>query len=168
VQKLFAAPLLPRGVLERHLIAFCADVGGIVVCSQFWAAYVPCEAQFRDAVQLTLEQIDVIRRLTQKYEPHLTLCLSASGTYIRLFASPHCHPAVYFSHAHSGQYTASGVFAQNLHMCALLRAHSCRYLFLCVQTLAQWVRLDRSGCCAGVRDGVCLSACLPVLHSLFI
>ncbi|XP_065336373.1 dipeptidase 1-like [Cloeon dipterum] len=46
--------------------------------AQFWAAYVPCESQFRDAVQLTLEQIDVIRRLTQKYEPHLTLCLSAA------------------------------------------------------------------------------------------
>jgi membrane dipeptidase len=48
---------------------------------QFWAAYVPCEAQFRDAVQLTLEQIDVIRRLTEKYEPTLTLCASAAGQW---------------------------------------------------------------------------------------
>uniref|UniRef100_A0A1A9X0U5 Uncharacterized protein n=1 Tax=Glossina brevipalpis TaxID=37001 RepID=A0A1A9X0U5_9MUSC len=28
-------------------------------CERFWAAYVPCEAQHRDAVQLTLEQIDM-------------------------------------------------------------------------------------------------------------
>ncbi|KAL1124821.1 hypothetical protein AAG570_001442 [Ranatra chinensis] len=44
---------------------------------QFWAAYVPCESQFKDAVQLTLEQIDVIRRLTEKYHPPLTFCTSA-------------------------------------------------------------------------------------------
>ncbi|XP_069678745.1 dipeptidase 1-like [Periplaneta americana] len=42
----------------------------------FWAAYVPCESQFLDAVQLTLEQIDVIRRLTEKYHPTLILCTS--------------------------------------------------------------------------------------------
>ncbi|XP_067002128.1 dipeptidase 1-like [Anabrus simplex] len=48
------------------------------VGAQFWAAYVPCEAQFRDAVQLTLEQIDVIRRLTDKYKPSLTLCTSVA------------------------------------------------------------------------------------------
>ncbi|KAF4518783.1 hypothetical protein B566_EDAN005403 [Ephemera danica] len=51
----------------------CCELGTL-----FWAAYVPCEAQFRDAVQLTLEQIDVIRRLTEKYEPALTLCASAA------------------------------------------------------------------------------------------
>lgn len=32
-----------------------------MVGAQFWAAYVPCGAQYLDAVQLTLEQIDVIR-----------------------------------------------------------------------------------------------------------
>jgi len=46
---------------------------------QFWAAYVPCESQFLDAVQLTLEQIDVIRRLTEKYHPTLLLCTSVAG-----------------------------------------------------------------------------------------
>jgi len=46
---------------------------------QFWAAYVPCEAQHRDAVQLTLEQIDVIKRLTDRYSPQLTTCTSAQG-----------------------------------------------------------------------------------------
>nr|CAH7713260.1 unnamed protein product [Callosobruchus chinensis] len=31
--------------------------------AQFWSAYVPCKAQHLDAVQVTLEQIDVIKRL---------------------------------------------------------------------------------------------------------
>lgn len=39
----------------------------------------PCEAQHRDAVQLTLEQIDVIRRLTERYSPQLTTCASVDG-----------------------------------------------------------------------------------------
>ncbi|XP_055595539.1 uncharacterized protein LOC129746102 [Uranotaenia lowii] len=46
------------------------------ISAQFWAAYVPCEAQHKDAVQITLEQIDVIRRLTDRYSPHLTACTS--------------------------------------------------------------------------------------------
>ncbi|KAL5279300.1 hypothetical protein ACFFRR_003719 [Megaselia abdita] len=48
------------------------------VSAQFWAAYVPCEAQYRDAVQVTLEQIDIIKRLTERYSPQLTTCTSAS------------------------------------------------------------------------------------------
>ncbi|XP_050502350.1 dipeptidase 1 isoform X2 [Diabrotica virgifera virgifera] len=47
------------------------------VAAQFWAAYVPCDSQYKDAVQLTLEQIDVIRRLTDQYNPRLTLCTSS-------------------------------------------------------------------------------------------
>ncbi|XP_028162781.1 uncharacterized protein LOC114354555 [Ostrinia furnacalis] len=47
------------------------------IAAQFWAAYVPCDAQHRDAVQLTFEQIDLIQRLTDKYHPQLTLCTSA-------------------------------------------------------------------------------------------
>lgn len=53
---------------------------------QFWAAYVPCEAQYKDAVQLTLEQIDVIIRLTNKYSNDLTICTSAKG--MRNFVLP--------------------------------------------------------------------------------
>ncbi|GBP28942.1 Dipeptidase 1 [Eumeta japonica] len=48
------------------------------LCQQFWAAYVPCDSQHRDAVQLIFEQIDLIQRLTDKYHPQLTLCTSAS------------------------------------------------------------------------------------------
>ncbi|XP_047002669.1 dipeptidase 1-like [Schistocerca americana] len=38
-----------------------------LVGAQFWAAYVPCDSQYKDAVQLTLEQISVIRRLVDSY-----------------------------------------------------------------------------------------------------
>ncbi|KAF4523154.1 hypothetical protein B566_EDAN002410 [Ephemera danica] len=55
---------LPR--LQRGLL------GG-----QFWSAYVPCEAQHRDAVQLTLEQVNVIRRLVASYPTQLGLATSA-------------------------------------------------------------------------------------------
>ncbi|XP_016147727.1 dipeptidase 1 [Sinocyclocheilus grahami] len=35
--------------------------------AQFWAAYVPCDTQYKDAVRQTLEQIDVIHRMCHKY-----------------------------------------------------------------------------------------------------
>lgn len=46
------------------------------VGAQFWSAYVPCAAQHRDAVQLTLEQIDVIKRLVRLHPSHLALATS--------------------------------------------------------------------------------------------
>lgn len=45
--------------------------------AQFWSAYVPCESQFLDAVQLTLEQIDIVRRLTNKYPTRMRLVTSS-------------------------------------------------------------------------------------------
>lgn len=41
--------------------------------AQFWSAYVPCQAQHLDAVQMTLEQIDVIRRLVDLNANHFAL-----------------------------------------------------------------------------------------------
>ncbi|XP_063043899.1 dipeptidase 1 [Engraulis encrasicolus] len=35
--------------------------------AQFWAAYVPCDSQYKDAVRQTLEQIDIIHRMCSKY-----------------------------------------------------------------------------------------------------
>ncbi|XP_078526927.1 dipeptidase 1 [Lissotriton helveticus] len=37
------------------------------VGAQFWAAYVPCDTQGKDAVKRTLEQIDIIHRMCEKY-----------------------------------------------------------------------------------------------------
>ncbi|XP_049808408.1 dipeptidase 1-like [Schistocerca nitens] len=48
-----------------------------LVGGQFWAAYVPCESQHLNAVQLTLEQIDLIRRLIDKYPDQLMFAASA-------------------------------------------------------------------------------------------
>ncbi|KAJ8678600.1 hypothetical protein QAD02_014387 [Eretmocerus hayati] len=45
----------------------------------FWSAYVPCGAAQLNAVQLSLEQIDVIRRLSEMNAQHLTLVTSVKG-----------------------------------------------------------------------------------------
>ncbi|XP_063240856.1 dipeptidase 1-like [Bacillus rossius redtenbacheri] len=47
-----------------------------MVGGQFWVAYVPCESQNLNAVQLTLEQIDLIKRLIDKYQQHLQFASS--------------------------------------------------------------------------------------------
>ena len=46
---------------------------------QFWVSYVPCESQELNAVQLTIEQIDLIKRLIDKYPNDLRLATSAEG-----------------------------------------------------------------------------------------
>jgi len=45
---------------------------------QFWVAYTSCESQYKDSVQLTLRQIDVIRRLIQRYPNNLQLVTVAA------------------------------------------------------------------------------------------
>ncbi|GLV43870.1 uncharacterized protein CBL_11550 [Carabus blaptoides fortunei] len=45
--------------------------------AQFWSAYVPCGSQYLDAVQLTLEQIDVIKRFIDLNPQHLAFVGSA-------------------------------------------------------------------------------------------
>ncbi|XP_068849135.1 dipeptidase 3 [Capricornis sumatraensis] len=48
------------------------------VGAQFWSAYAPCQTQDQDAVRLTLEQIDLIRRMCDSYS-ELELVTSAEG-----------------------------------------------------------------------------------------
>uniref|UniRef100_A0A8W7PSW9 Dipeptidase n=1 Tax=Anopheles coluzzii TaxID=1518534 RepID=A0A8W7PSW9_ANOCL len=50
-----------------------------MVSAQFWSAYAPCSSQHLDAVQLTLEQIDLIRRLVSLYPQHMALVTTADG-----------------------------------------------------------------------------------------
>lgn len=64
-------------IWKPHLI----DVVKFLFLLQLWSAYVPCGAQHLDAVQLTLEQIDVIRRLSEKYYHALEFVTSADGKY---------------------------------------------------------------------------------------
>ncbi|XP_018311404.1 dipeptidase 1 isoform X3 [Mycetomoellerius zeteki] len=47
------------------------------VGGQFWIAYASCESQYKDSIQLTLRQIDVIRRLIQRYPNNLQLVTAA-------------------------------------------------------------------------------------------
>ncbi|KAK8729305.1 hypothetical protein OTU49_008755, partial [Cherax quadricarinatus] len=48
-----------------------------MVGAQFWVSYVPCESQTLNAVQLTIEQIDLIKRLINQYPQHLRLATTA-------------------------------------------------------------------------------------------
>lgn len=52
----------------------------ILLCllHHYRSAYVPCEAQGLDAVQLALEQIDIIRRLTDMYQQDTVLVQSSA------------------------------------------------------------------------------------------
>lgn len=47
------------------------------VGAQFWVAYVGCSSQFKDAVEQTMEQIDVIKRLIRAYPDDLEYATSA-------------------------------------------------------------------------------------------
>lgn len=50
-----------------------------IFCFKFWAAYVPCDSQYLNAVQLTLEQVDLIKRLIEKYSTHMQFATSEQG-----------------------------------------------------------------------------------------
>ncbi len=43
----------------------------MVTPPQFWSSWVSCEAQYKDAVQLFLEQVDLIQRLVDDYPDDL-------------------------------------------------------------------------------------------------
>jgi len=48
-----------------------------MVGAQLWTAYAPCGSQHKDAVQITLEQIDLIKRLVDLYPDYLQLATTA-------------------------------------------------------------------------------------------
>jgi hypothetical protein len=48
---------------------------------QLWVAYAPCGSQHKDAIQITLEQIDLIKRFVEQYQDTLELVTSSEGTY---------------------------------------------------------------------------------------
>ena len=50
----------------------------------------PCESQWMDAVPLSLEQIDVVRRLVQQYPKYLSFATSSQGE-IRVQPQPQRH-----------------------------------------------------------------------------
>ncbi|XP_077982394.1 dipeptidase 1-like [Glandiceps talaboti] len=52
-----------------------------LVGGQFWAAYVVCGSQYKDAVRNVLEQIDVIKRFTAQYSDTFEFVTSAQGIW---------------------------------------------------------------------------------------
>lgn len=46
---------------------------------QLWVAYAPCGSQHKDAVQVTLEQIDLIKRFINQYPNHLKFVNDSTG-----------------------------------------------------------------------------------------
>ncbi|RXM27252.1 Dipeptidase 1 [Acipenser ruthenus] len=50
--------------------------------AQFWAAYVPCESQYKDAVRQTVEQIDVVHRLCRLYPNDLMFARSTDDNWL--------------------------------------------------------------------------------------
>jgi len=49
------------------------------VGAQFWAAYMPCRTQYKDAVRTCTEQVDVIRRFVAKYPETFQFVKTADG-----------------------------------------------------------------------------------------
>ncbi|KAH3801497.1 dipeptidase 1-like isoform X4 [Dreissena polymorpha] len=47
--------------------------------AQFWACYVPCKSQYKDAVRLSLEQLDVIRKYVTRYPDTFRWVTTAQG-----------------------------------------------------------------------------------------
>ncbi|KAM8983751.1 dipeptidase 1 [Ara ararauna] len=56
------------------------------VGGQFWSAYVPCDTQNKDAVKRTLEQIDVVHRMCERY-PDTFACVGDSDGIRQAFQS---------------------------------------------------------------------------------
>jgi len=50
-----------------------------MVGGQFWAAYMDCDTQYKDAVQTFLEQVDLIHLLVREYPDYLQWADSADG-----------------------------------------------------------------------------------------
>ncbi|KAH0619717.1 hypothetical protein JD844_000655 [Phrynosoma platyrhinos] len=63
----------PQDVLISRTHKICLEL------ELFWAAYVPCETQNKDAVKRTLEQIDVIHRMCQRYPGDFECVTDSAG-----------------------------------------------------------------------------------------
>lgn len=48
---------------------------------QFWAIYAPCTTTGKDATRIHLEQIDVIRRINDKYSDVMEIVENSEGVY---------------------------------------------------------------------------------------
>ncbi|ETE69165.1 Dipeptidase 1, partial [Ophiophagus hannah] len=70
------------------------------VGAQFWAAYVPCDTQNKDAVRRTLEQIDVVHRMCHRY-PDVFKCVTDSAGIRKAFDTHHVASLIGVEGGHS-------------------------------------------------------------------
>jgi membrane dipeptidase len=71
---------LEAAAVDKHAPAFHTDIPRLVqggVGGQFWSVYVPGTCVGDEAVRLTLEQVDLARRLIDAYPSRLALALTA-------------------------------------------------------------------------------------------
>lgn len=66
------------------------------VGGQFWVAYVSCTTQHRDAVERTMQQIDVIKRLIKAYPDDLQYATTADGEKKRAFCKKNLEFFMFF------------------------------------------------------------------------
>ncbi|XP_077982396.1 dipeptidase 1-like [Glandiceps talaboti] len=52
-----------------------------LIGAQFWAAYVSCNSQYKDAIRFVLEQIDVIKRFSSQYPDTFEFVTSVQGIW---------------------------------------------------------------------------------------
>ena len=61
-------------MFAEHVMKFTGHI-----LFQLWVAYAPCGSQHKDAVQITLEQIDLIKRFIEQYSANLQFVTSSSS-----------------------------------------------------------------------------------------
>ena len=54
---------------------------GIVLVFQFWSCYVGCTGQYKDAVRMSLDQLDVIKKFVSKYPDTFKFETTAKGKF---------------------------------------------------------------------------------------
>ena len=66
---------------------------GIIPVFQFWSCYVGCTGQYKDAVRMSLDQLDVIKKFVSKYPDTFKFETTAKG----IFGTPLGKPFLVFS-----------------------------------------------------------------------
>ena len=73
-------PVCVYGLTIHNQALYCIPIYLITVLwSQFWVVYVSCRHQYTTAVERSLEQLDVIKRMVSKNPDVFNLVTSAQG-----------------------------------------------------------------------------------------